>query len=111
MTKYKRFTRLQKEGILSEAMRGDKSIAEVCRQHGISRETFYNWKAEILQGVDLVPSNEDYEKMIRKPLPTIPRLTRKEEIVLDQAVERIARVIAKQVEDILRRSKRKGKKK
>jgi putative transposase len=39
-----RFTDEQIIGILSEADAGT-STAEVCRRHGISPATFYNWKA------------------------------------------------------------------
>ena len=39
-----RFTDEQIIGILSEADAGT-STAEVCRWHGISPATFYNWKA------------------------------------------------------------------
>lgn len=30
--------------ILREAERGDKSIGEVCREHGITEPTFYRWR-------------------------------------------------------------------
>jgi putative transposase len=41
----KRFTEEQIIGILKEAEAGVK-IAELCRKHGISNATFYNWKAK-----------------------------------------------------------------
>ncbi len=30
--------------ILSKGDKGDKTITEVCREHGISQPTFYNWR-------------------------------------------------------------------
>jgi putative transposase len=41
----KRFTEEQIIGILKEAETGMK-VAEVCRKHGISDATYYNWKSK-----------------------------------------------------------------
>lgn len=41
----KRFTEEQIIGVLKEAEAGAK-VAELCRKHGISDATFYNWKAK-----------------------------------------------------------------
>ncbi len=41
----KRFTEEQIIGILKEAEAGMK-VADVCRKHGISDGTYYNWKAK-----------------------------------------------------------------
>ena len=42
-----RFTDEQIIGILSEHEAGAK-CADLCRKHGMSEGTFYNWKAELL---------------------------------------------------------------
>lgn len=34
--------------ILMEGLRGDVSIAEVCRRHGITSTQFYDWKKRLL---------------------------------------------------------------
>jgi putative transposase len=41
----KRFTEEQIIGVLKEADTGMK-VAELCRKHGISDATYYNWKAK-----------------------------------------------------------------
>ncbi len=41
----KRFTEEQMIGVLKEHEAGVK-VAELCRRHGISDATFYNWKAK-----------------------------------------------------------------
>ena len=43
--KRKRFTEEQIIGVLKEAGAGAKP-AELCRRHGISEATYYNWKAK-----------------------------------------------------------------
>jgi putative transposase len=42
--KRKRFTEEQIIGILQEAEKGQKTIAEVCRTAGVSEPTFYVWR-------------------------------------------------------------------
>ena len=41
----KRFTEQQIVGVLKAAAAGTKT-ADLCRQHGISEQTFYKWKAK-----------------------------------------------------------------
>jgi putative transposase len=43
--KRKRFSEEQIIGVLKEAEAGAK-VLELCRKHGISDATFYNWKAK-----------------------------------------------------------------
>jgi putative transposase len=43
--KKKRFSEEQIIGVLTEAEAGAKT-KELCRKHGISDQTFYNWKAK-----------------------------------------------------------------
>jgi putative transposase len=43
--KKSRFTETQIIKILSEQEKG-KSVSDICREHGISQPTFYNWKSK-----------------------------------------------------------------
>ncbi len=42
--KKSRFSEEQIVKILAEAAKGDKTVAEVCRAHGASQNTFYLWR-------------------------------------------------------------------
>jgi len=42
--KKSRFTEEQIVAILAEADRGEQTIGDVCRSHGVSEATFYNWR-------------------------------------------------------------------
>ena len=44
--KAKRYTTEQKIGILRDAEKAGQSIVEVCREKGISEQTFHRWKRE-----------------------------------------------------------------
>jgi len=42
--KKSRFTEEQVVTILAEGDRGEQTIGDICRAHGISQATFYNWR-------------------------------------------------------------------
>lgn len=42
--KKSKFNDAQIVAILQEAIRGEKSQSQICREHGISENTFYVWK-------------------------------------------------------------------
>ena len=44
--KRKRYTTEKKIRILREAEKSDKTIQDVCRERGVSEQTFHRWKRE-----------------------------------------------------------------
>lgn len=76
--KKKRFTEEQIIAVLKEAEAGAK-VADLCRKHGISDATFYNWKAK-------------YAGM------TVAELRRLRELEAENA--KLKRIVADQVLDI-----------
>ncbi len=53
--KQSRFTEQQMVGILEEGQRGGQTVEELCRKHGIHKQTYYGWKQKYggLSGDDL----------------------------------------------------------
>lgn len=43
------FSSEQKIMIVMEALRGETSIAEICRRHGITQSLFYKWNKEFME--------------------------------------------------------------
>jgi putative transposase len=76
--KKKRFSEEQIIAVLKEAEAGAK-VADLCRKHGISDATFYNWKAK-------------YAGM------TVAELRRLRELEAENA--KLKRIVAEQVLDI-----------
>jgi transposase len=48
--KYRKWTVGQKLEIVLAGLRGDRSVAEVCREHQISENLFYAWREKLLEG-------------------------------------------------------------
>jgi transposase len=48
--KYRTWTVPQKLEIVLAGLRGDRSAAEVCREHQISENLFYAWREKLLEG-------------------------------------------------------------
>jgi putative transposase len=68
----KRFTEEQIVSILRESESGDKTVAELARQHGISEPTFYAWRrkyggmeqAEVRRLKDLEKENARLKRLL-----------------------------------------------
>lgn len=44
----RKFTRVDKEAIVSETLNGDTSVADVARRHEIDRSLIYRWRRELV---------------------------------------------------------------
>ena len=48
--KCRSWTAQQKIEIVLAGLRGDRSVKEVCRQHGIAETLYYSWREKLLEG-------------------------------------------------------------
>ena len=46
--KKKRWTAARKAELIVESLKGTKTIAELCREHGISQSQFFEWKKQFV---------------------------------------------------------------
>jgi transposase-like protein len=48
--KYRTFSARQKLEIVLAGLRGERSVKEVCREHGIAETLYYGWREKLLAG-------------------------------------------------------------
>jgi transposase len=48
--KYRTFTPDQKLEIVLAGIRGDRSVRDVCREHGIAETLYYRWRDRLFEG-------------------------------------------------------------
>jgi transposase-like protein len=48
--KLRKWTVEEKMAIVLEGLKGQKTLAEICREHGISQALFYRWRDRFLEG-------------------------------------------------------------
>lgn len=67
------FNSEQKILIVMEGMRGEMTVAELCRKHGISEPTYYKWNKEFIEagkkrlsGDEIREATSDEVKELRK---------------------------------------------
>ncbi len=48
--KYRSWTAKQKLEIVLAGLKGDRSVREVCRDHGISETLYYGWRDKLFEG-------------------------------------------------------------
>jgi len=49
MRNYRKFTARQKVEIVLAGLRGDRSVRDVCREHGIAETLYYSWRDKIVE--------------------------------------------------------------
>ncbi len=82
--KKSRFTEQQVVRILAEGDQGEKTIGELCREHGISQATYYNWRKRYRgMGVDEV---REYRKL-KQENARLKKLLADREIEIDAMQE------------------------
>lgn len=78
--KQSRFTEEQMVQILAEGDKGERTITELCRHHGISAATYYNWRKRFRgMGVDEV---KEYRRL-KSENARLKKLLADREIELD----------------------------
>ena len=93
---YRKFSAKQKVEIVLAGLRGDRSVREVCREHGIAETLYYHWREKLLEGghkqlagKDERQAEKELHKRIRELERTLGRKTYELEIGRASCRERV----------------------
>ena len=74
--KYRSWTAKQKLEIVLAGLKGDRSVREVCREHGIAETLYYGWRDKLLEAGLAMLSGKDErqgEKELRRRIGQLER--------------------------------------
>ena len=74
--KYRSWTAQQKLEIVLAGMRGDRSVRDVCREHGIAETLYYRWRGKIIEaGREALAGKEERfgERELRRKIGELER--------------------------------------
>ena len=74
--KYRSWTAKQKLEIVLAGLKGDRSVRDVCREHGIAETLYYGWRDKLLEGglAELAGKEERKgEKELRRRISQLER--------------------------------------
>jgi transposase len=73
---YRKFSAKQKAEIVLAGLRGETSVRDVCREHGIAEALYYSWRDKLLEGGRQALSGKDErraEKELQKRIRELER--------------------------------------
>ena len=73
---YRTFPAKRKAENVLAGLRGDKSVRDVCREHGIAETLYYQWREKLLEGGTQALNGKDErqaEKELRKKIAELER--------------------------------------
>lgn len=85
--KRRRWTAKAKLEVVLEGLRGQESVAEICRRHGITQSMYYEWQEAVFKAAEeglthggRTAREAELEKQLRQAQRTIGRLTMENEL-------------------------------
>ncbi len=84
--KLRKWTPEEKMAIVLEALRGQKSVAEICREHQISQSLFYRWRDSFLEGGQKALSNgaiKDESEVLRAQIEKLEKIIGHQTIAIE----------------------------
>lgn len=74
--RYRKFSAQQKLEIVLAGLRGDRSVREVCREHGIAETLYYDWRDKLLEGGKEVLAGKEERRSERELRNRVAQLER-----------------------------------
>ena len=73
---YRKFTAKQKAEIVLAGLRGERSVRDVCREHGIAETLYYSWRDKLLEAGQAALNGKDERQAERELKKKIAELER-----------------------------------
>ncbi len=74
--KYRKWSAKQKAEIVLAGLRSDRSVRDVCREHGIAETLYYSWRDKLLAGGHAALAGKDERQLEREMAKRIRELER-----------------------------------
>lgn len=82
--KQRKWTAEEKMAILLEGIKGNKSVADICREHKISQALYYRWRDKFLEGAKkALNSGSADENIYRAEIERLQRIIGKQAIQIE----------------------------
>jgi transposase len=83
--KLRKWSPEEKMAIVLEGIKGQKSIAEICREHQISQNLFYRWRDRFLEGGQkgLGPGTRDEAKALQVEIEKLQKIIGRQTIAIE----------------------------
>jgi transposase-like protein len=84
--KLRKWSSEEKMAIVLEGLKGQKSVAEICREHQISQALYYRWRDRFLEAGQKGLSNggsEDETKVLRAQVEKLEKIIGRQTIAIE----------------------------
>lgn len=84
--KARKWSAEEKLAIVLEGLRGQRSVAEICREHQISQALYYRWRDKFLEAGQKALSNGgsgDEVKMLRSKVAKLEKIIGRQAIAIE----------------------------
>ncbi len=84
--KLRKWSSEEKMAIVLEGLRGQKSVAEICREHQISQALYYRWRDRFLEAGQKGLSNEggeDETKVLQAQIEKLEKIIGRQTIAIE----------------------------
>ena len=83
--KLRKWSPEEKMAIVLEGIKGQKSIAEICREHQISQNLYYRWRDRFLEAGQkgLGPVDVDEAKALRSEIEKLQKIIGRQTIAIE----------------------------
>lgn len=86
--RYRKFSVEQKLEVVLAGLRGERSVAEICREHDVNETLYYQWRDKLIEGGKLRLGDslaKDEQRALKKRIAELERTLGKKTLELEIA--------------------------